>query len=317
MKQEITFGGLTARPGEAARGYAPLGDTGFSMPVTVLNGAGEGKTLILSSGLHGGEYPSIEAAIELARELDPGELNGQLVIFHPVNLSGFERRLSYLLPETGENLNRFFPGRPDGTTAERIAWAITSEYQDRADFFIDIHGGDLHEALPPYVYYPGLGPEETVEASRRAALLLNASYMVKSGATTGAYNSAALRGVPSLLIERGGRGLWTPAEVEDYKADLKNLFRHLGLLEGEALRPGRPATLITRAEYLDAGHSGCWYPAVGLEERVKEGQKLGEIRDVFGRPLEEIRAAYDGIVLFMTVSLAVAKGDPILTYGAP
>ncbi len=315
MKEKINFGNMTAYPGEKLQGYSSLGDTGIEFPMTLINGKREGKTVILSSGLHGGEYPSIEAAIQLAGELTPEDIKGQLVIFHPVNVAGFLDRVSYIYPGSGENLNRFYPGKPDGTVGERAAYIFTGEYQNKADFFIDIHGGDLHEYLPPYVYYPGIGDEEVIEKSRRAACVLNVSYMVKSSAVTGAYNSSAINGTPGLLIERGSRGLWTKEEVEAYKFDIKNLLRHLEMLDGKVIIPEKPAKLIKRAEYLEARHSGCWYPAVMLEEEVKKGRLLGVIKDFFGNILEEIHADFDGIVLFMTVSLAVREGDPIITYG--
>ena len=138
----------------------PIGDSGLTMPLTLINGVGEGKTVLLSSGIHGGEYPSIGGVIELAAELTPEEISGQLIIYHPMNVEGFYKRVSYISPITGANLNRKFPGNPNGDPVERIADYMTREYTDRCDFIIDTHGGDLHEYLPPYVYYPGIGPAE-------------------------------------------------------------------------------------------------------------------------------------------------------------
>ena len=315
MKSSIMYGGLTCEPGKKVQGMVPIGDSGLTMPLTLINGVGEGKTVLLSTGIHGGEYPSIESVIELAAELMPQDISGQLIIYHPMNVEGFYQRVSYISPIIGANLNRKFPGKADGDAIERIAYYMTQEYTDRCDFVIDTHGGDLHEYLPPYVYYPGIGPDETVEESRQAALVLNAKYMVKSSARDGLYNSAGIRGIPGVLIERGCRGLWTKADVEAYKFDIKNVMRHLKLLKGEVKMPEKPATLITRASYLDAQHSGCWYPDVELEQRVKQGQRLGVIKDFFGNVLEEVYAEFDAIVVFLTVSLAIAQGDPIITYG--
>lgn len=315
MKQEITFGGLTVAAGEKASGFAAVLDTDFLMPITVLNGAEEGKTVVITSGIHGGEYPCIETAIELAQEIDPKTLSGQLVIFHPVNFSAFFARASYVVPEDGKNINRLFPGNPQGTVSDKIAYVLTTEYLDQADFHVDLHGGDIHESLPPYVYYPGVAEEPVVAAAKAAAETFQAHYMVKSSATTGAYNSSAMRGVPSLLVELGGCGLWSEEEVQFYKNNLLNLLRFLKLLPGEVHTPEQKACLITKAEYLDANYSGCWYPLAELEESVKAGQKIGVIKDVFGTVLEEIVAQYDSIILFKTVSLAISKGDPIITYG--
>ena len=106
-----------------------------------------------------------------------------------------------------------FPGNPEGSASEKTAWAIT-QLQDEADFYIDLHGGDLFEKLTPYVYVPGNCAPEVTTTARAAAQVLSVPVRVLSQASTGAYNSAALRGTPSILIERGACGLWEPEEVE-------------------------------------------------------------------------------------------------------
>lgn len=316
MKEPICFGGISVAAGKKEQGFAPVLDTGYTFPITVINGAFEGKTLLITAGIHGGEYPCIETAIELAQELDPTVLHGQVVIIYPVNVPAFYARLSYILPEDGKNINRLFPGNPEGTIGDKIAYVLTNEYQDKSDFYIDMHGGDIHEYLPPYVYHPGIGEnKEALDYAQEAACVLNAKYKVKSSATTGAYNSCAIRGVPSLLLERGGRGLWSQEEVEAYKADVRNVMRFLKIIDEAVVEPTCQAVEITKAVYLDSTETGCWYPLVGLEEKVKEGQKIGEIKDFFGNVLAEYYAEFDGIVLFLTVSLAICKDDPIITYG--
>lgn len=316
MKESITFGGLTAEQGTKKQGFAEVLDTGYKFPITIINGSKEGKTLLITSGIHGGEYPCIETTIELAQEIDPKEVSGQIVMIYPVNVSAYYERLSYIMPEDGKNINRLFPGDKEGTLGNKIAYVLTNEYQDKSDFYIDMHGGDIHEYLPPYVYYPGIGEnKEALEYAEKASKVLNAKYRVKSSATTGAYNSCAIRGIPSLLVERGGRGLWSKEEVESYKEDVKNVMRFLEILPGDAKEPTVESTLITKAVYLDATETGCWYPSVKLEERVKAGQKIGEIKDFFGNTLAEYHADFDSIILFLTVSLAISKDDPIITYG--
>ena len=316
MNKSITFGGFTVEPGTKKQGFAEILDTGYKFPITVINGSKEGKTLLITSGIHGGEYPCIETTIELAQEINPKDVSGQIVMIYPVNVSAYYERISYIMPEDGKNINRLFPGDKDGTLGDKIAYVLTNEYQDKSDFYIDMHGGDIHEYLPPYVYYPGIGEnKEALEYAEKASKVLNAKYRVKSSATTGAYNSCAIRGIPSLLVERGGRGLWSKEEVESYKEDIKNVMRFLEILPGGVKNTNVESTLITKAVYLDATETGCWYPAVELEEKVKAGQMIGEIKDFFGNTLAQYYAEFDSIILFVTVSLAIRKDDPIITYG--
>ncbi len=315
MKESITFGDLTCAPGEKVQGYMTFADTGIKSPMTLINGTEEGKTLLLTTGIHGGEYPSIEGVIELAEELKPKDIHGALVIFHPVNVDGFLDRVSGIYPGSGENLNRQYPGDPNGTIGQKFAYALTNDVIKKCDFMIDTHGGDLHETLPPYVYYPGVGDQKVAELSRQAALAVHAKYMVRSQCESNAYHMCNHFGIPSMLMEMGGRGLWTREEVEAYKFNVKNVMRYVGLLEGEVILPENPAHVITNAAYIDAEVSGCWYPMVKLEEKVKKGQLLGVIKDFFGNVLEEVYAEFDALILFYTTSLAIKAGDPIITYG--
>ena len=316
MKADFSIGGLTARPGEKAQGYAPVLDTGHTMPLTVINGREEGPTILITAGIHGGEYPSIQAAIELTSELDPEQVNGQIIIIPIVNVQGFQQRCSGIIPEDGKNINHLFPGSATGTIAEKIAYVITWEYQERADFFLDLHGGDIHEHLVPYVYYPGKCSDEVRLASKAVADTLDAKYMMRSSALNGAYNSCGFRGTPCILLERGGRGLWSPEEVARYKKDVCDVLRYHGSLPGGKNVPAAPAYSLVQGRYLSAEHTGCWYPLVELEEQVKRGQVMGEIRDYFGNVLQRVIAEFDCVVLYYATSLAISKGDPILTYGA-
>jgi len=317
MKNSITYGGITACAGTKEHGYAKVLDTGYEFPITVINGAQEGKTLLITAGIHGGEYPCIETGFELAEELDPKKLSGQVIIIQPVNIEAFFARVSYVLPSDGKNINRLFPGNKDGSVGDKIAYVITNEYQMKSDFYIDMHGGDIHEALPPYVYNPGIGENKAclAYAEEAAKHVLSAKYRVRSVATTGAYNSCAILGVPSILLERGGCGLWAQDEVDAYKKDIINVMKFLEIYPGEAEMPEVPARLITKAVYLDSDCTGRWYPLVNLEERVKQGQTIGIIKDIFGKTICEVKAEFDAIILFETVSLAISKGDPITTYG--
>ncbi len=297
----------------------------WPLPATLLCGAASGPNLLLTAGVHGCEYCSIQACLELVRELDPRELAGNILIVPVANMSGFYDRLPALVAEDGKNLNRVFPGSADGSFSEQLALLITS-LQDWADFYVDLHGGDLHEAMHPFVFVPGVAEPEVTECARAAARCLDVDVRVLSGATTGAYNSAALRGTPSLLIERGGLGRWSRAEVDAYKKDLYALLRHLTILPGtpasqspgtDSAGPADRQRECTRPVYLEAECRGFWYPACGIEPGapVHKGQTLGVVRDLSGAPLQEYRAEQDGMVLYMTVSLAVKEATPLVAYG--
>lgn len=76
-----------------------------------------------------------------------------------------------------------------------------------------------------------------------------------------------------------------------------------------------PIKCITKGEYLDADASWRWYAFVSREDKVHKGQKLGEIRDLFGNVLHEYYAKFDGVVLMVVATLAIKKGDALIAYG--
>jgi len=308
----MSSNGLEATPGKV-QDLIKVEGTHVKMPMTVITGEKSGPTVFITTGLHGSEYPGTLAMIELARDLEAKDLSGRLIALHPVNSQAFWTRISNILPEDGCNLNRVFPGRPDGGVSEKTAWRITA-FQDLADFYLDLHSGDLFEDLTPYVYYSLLGRPEVIEASRRAAEVLNVAYMTGSESSVGAIVSAAMRGTPALLIERGGAGQCLRTDVDLYKKDLINVFKHLGLMKGAPDLPPAPPREIENVIYLECGLNALWLPAVSAGQEVKAGQALGSLLDFFGKTVESFEAERDGVVLYHLRTLAANAGDVLVAY---
>ncbi len=317
MKNTVTFGGISAAPGTRSTGWCPVPGTTQRLPVTVINGSGEGMSVLITSAIHGCEYPSIEAVFELAESLDPARVKGQIVFVNPVNVEGFLQRRPYIVPADGKNLNRLFPPDPEGTAGDRIAWVLTEEFMKKVDFHIDTHGGDIPETQPSYVYYPGISdfPEALRISEEAAGYVLHAKYRIRSRATNHAYTYSGILGIPSLELELGECTRWSREETDQYLENITNVLKYLKVLPGEPVRRKIPAKQITEGVYLDADCAGRWYPSVGRDDAVHAGEKIGEIRDFFGKTLKEYFAEYDGEVLMVVATLAVNEGDPIIAYG--
>lgn len=311
----LKIGDLIAEKGMKTQGFIKVLDTNTDVPVTLINGSEEGKTVLITGGVHSCEYVGIQTAIELAKEIQPKDVKGRLIICHPLNKSGFEARRPSIVPEDGKNLNRVFPGDMNGTLADKIAYMLVNEFQNQADFYIDMHGGEAHEQLTPYVYYVGNSTPEAVEAARNAASMVDCKYMVRSMATTGAYNYCGIQGTPSILMERGCSGVWDQESVDLYKKDVCNILIHLGLMEGPMQEVQHHPQDLVDLIYLNSSIAGCWYPAADAGDEVKKGQKLGEIRDYFGNLLDTYYAEYDGIILYRSSALWVDKEGGIVCYG--
>lgn len=315
MKKEFSICGLTIEAGRKVQDYVKILDTETRMPVTIINGKNEGKTILITAGIHGAEYPCIKTAIELAKEIKPEMVNGQIVIVHPVNMQAFEARCAAIVPEDNKNINRLFPGDKNGSISDKIAYVLTHEFQDKSDFYFDIHGGDLHEELHPYIYYPGACEKEISEKSREVASIFDVDYMVKSSATTGAYNSAAIRGIPCVLVERGGAGFCRRDDVDKYKEDMFRALRVLGVLNGEYDKVEKTIVEIDNVKYIDSSKNGCIEMFVSAGDKVKKAQKLYSITDLFGNIIDTYNAEFNGVILYNTISLAINEGESIIAYG--
>lgn len=316
MKKEFIIQHLKTKAGEKKQGFIKILDTETKMPVTIINGTKEGKTMLITAGVHGGEYPGIKTAIELAREIDPEKVSGQIIIVHPVNTQGFVGRNVAVVPEDNKNILRLFPGDKNGTISEKIAYVISNELQSKSDFYLDIHGGDIHEDLLPHIYYPGSAEKSVVEASIEMAKCFNVPYYVKSNTTNGTYTSAAIRkSIPSLLVERGGCGLCKEDDVKAYKSDILNVLGALNILDHEITEKEFEAKEIKEAIYLDALNDGCWTCLVKAGEKITKGQKLGEVTDYFGNLIDTYYAEFDAVVLYNTVAFSVTKDSSLIAYG--
>ena len=308
--------GAEVNPGERWNGYLQLAGGSISLPATILHGKRPGKTVLITAGVHAGEYVGIQAAIELSQKLKMEKVAGTVIIVKVMNFPAFEQRNGSMGLTDGKNLNRVFPGDPKGSEMDRLAYAVVQELQSRADFYIDLHCGDDYEELTPYVYYAGKASEEVVALSRDMAEQVDVPYMVKSNvASGGSYNYAASQGVPSILIERGGMGGWTYEEVRSTRRDVRNILCHLGVYLGQKDYRQYYPLEVSDVCYQDASHSGCWYPKKSAGDMIRKGEVLGEVRDFEGKVKEVSVAEYDGVILYQTASLQVLENGPMIAYG--
>lgn len=315
-EQSFQLGDVTVRRGEKYQGDISFANGDIVLPGTIICGKLPGKTMLITGGVHSGEYVGIQACVELGAELQPEKTVGTIVILKVLNRPAFENRAGSLGLSDGKNLNRVFPGNPNGTEMERLAWAITKEVYPKVDYYIDLHSGDDFEALTPYVYYAGKAAQEVTEVSRKMAEQVDVPYMVRSLVSSGgAYNYAASKGIASILLERGGMGAWTSEEVNSDKRDVRNILSSLGMYQIRRDVRNYVPMEVTDVCYQAASEDGLWYPAAKPGDMVAEGALLGTIRDYNGKLRETCRAEYTGVVLYQTGSLQVTEGGPVVAYG--
>lgn len=311
----LEVGSLRASPGQKVQGYLAVPGGNDAIPVTLVNGARPGNTVVILSGIHGGEYAGIETAIRLAAELRPEELSGAVILAHPVNTPAFYARRQYIYPPDGKNLNRMFPGRTDGSPSEQVAAAISEHLFRQADFVMDLHGGDIHEGLAPFVIHSTSGTPDLKALAENAARHLGFPYLIGADYPGTTFGTAGEMGIPGFLAELGQCGRWSEGEVASYINGVRNVLRYLQVLPGAPVAPDREPVRLSQFRTTSAAESGCWYPFVAVGDRVTAGSLVGEMRDFFGHPLRTYQAGQDGVVLVLIQSLAVPLGDPLFAIG--
>jgi predicted deacylase len=299
---------------------------GTDVPVIDVTGAADGPQLTVISGVHGCEYASMAGVRRWAAALDPARLRGRVRVVPVLNITGFRARAPFVVPEDGKNLNRCFPGNPDGTLAERLAHAAFTEFIQGADGLVDAHCGDMVEALEPFAMYEA-GPAES--RAKALAEAYGLGYVMRQepgpdravGGTTSAAGAAI--GVAAITAEAGGCGLVEEDMVALHVRGLGRVLTAMGMADaganGAPAGAGEPgaAEYLGRFLWLRCAQEGWWEPAVVAGEKVAEGQLLGRVHSIDGgQALEEIRSPADGVMIFLTSSPAVAADGLLLGLGA-
>jgi len=323
--KSIRVGSAVGRAGEKVSGFIdiPQGvDPATRIPVTVMTGRRDGPVLALVAGIHGSEPSPIVAMQRVRREVDVDQLNGVVIIVHIANLPSFTHRTIYRGPWDQKNLNRVFPGKPDGTVSERIAHAITTQVIDQGEYLVDIHSGDGNEALRPYAYWNKLGVDDRVDTvAREMALAFGLDHIVidrgrPSDLNASLYcsNTAHVRGKPAVTTEAGAVGVPTEDMVALNARGAFRVMRYLGMLPGKIEAVEHPRW-IDPSEVLTSPETGTWHPAVTPDQRVDAGDLLGRLTDYFGELIAEVRSPLAGVVTYVVASPAMGKGEPVAMVG--
>jgi predicted deacylase len=312
---------FTVQKGMKEKGWLeykyPQTNEAIRFPVGVIQGAFDGPTLAVVGGTHGSEYCGIEGAIRLFNSVDPAKLHGTLYVGMIYNFPAFKTNTGFLVPQDGINPGRTFPGKLDGSFSEVMAYHWWTDFLSKADYYVELHGGDIPEALVPFVYSPQTG-DESVDAKIRGmadvfniGIVVRRKIDVKSPTFRSAFIEMAAKGIPSILTESGQQGILNIKDADVHVTGLKNVMIHLGMLEGEIVKTVK---IMFSEEHLAvrSEHIGMWYPSVSLGDWKKGGEVVGDIRDYFGDHIADVLAPFDGHVTVIRTSPNTAVGNVLI-----
>jgi len=321
---DLTVGTAIAHAGERANGFiqVPGGvDAPTNVPVIVIQGAKAGPRLALVAGAHGTEYASIIALEKLARSVHPADLSGTLIIVPLINLASFAQKVPHVNPVDGKNMNRLYPGKPDGTQTERALWAIGKQVVEQSDYLIDLHGGDLDENLRRYSYWPRTGNEKLDVTSRAMALAFGLDHIIilkSSGpAAPGAMPISRFAedlGKPTIVAEAGHAGTTNAEDVDALVQGSENVMRYLKMLPGET-HPVEHPVWIGEIATVRSDEEGIFYPLVVPESYVQQGMRIGYTTDYFGNKQADVVTPISGVVVYICSVPSMKKGGTAALVG--
>jgi uncharacterized protein len=309
-------------PGAKVEGSVDWRDpvvTGWDWPYVAINGARPGPAVLVTGGIHGSEYASIDAVVRLGASLDPKSVTGQVLCLPVMNPSAFWERTAYVSPIDSLNLNRVFPGKPKGSFSERLAHHLVEKAICRADAYIDMHGGDIPEALVPFNLYYETGNPQVDAKSRSMAEVYGPPALIaqrsQDAPVSGlGYATAAMLGVPAIIAEDGGAGQYDSATAERMLRGVENVLRSLEVIEGP-VRNLPPPRRFARFSWVRTRQRGFFRADAKVGDEVVAGQSLGRLIDFHGRVIEEVKTVDPGQILFMVVSPAIGTDGLVCGVG--
>ena len=277
------------------------------VPIIVIK-HGTGPTALLVGGNHGGEHEGPVALLKLARALTAEQVQGRIIILPALNLPAVlaGQRVS---PIDGRDMNRSFPGLPNGSITQVIAHYVHEAILPLCDAVLDLHTGGYSLDLYPYISMHYLEDAGQMAATRAAMEAFQApvALIMEEFSGEGLLDYAVERlGKVFLCAEIGGAGRLTPHTLALTEVGVRNFLKHLDILEGEIVScedRGMPPTRLMEIPEAENYHSvmadGIYEPFFDLGASVAAGQPLGQVHFVQhpDREPQVIRAQRGGMLI--------------------
>ncbi|GHC72138.1 N(2)-acetyl-L-2,4-diaminobutanoate deacetylase DoeB [Limoniibacter endophyticus] len=283
------------------------------IPICVIAN-GDGPTALFTGANHGDEYEGPAALFELAQTLEPSEVSGRIIIVPALNYPAF-RAGTRTSPIDRGNLNRSFPGRPDGTVTEKIADYVTRHLIPLADVVLDFHSGGKTLDFLPYAAAHELPDKKQEARCFDAVAAFSAPYsmkMLEIDAVGMLDTTAEEMGKVFVTTELGGAGTASAKSIDIARKGCLNLLRHVGILGGRPeLQPSHWLDMPSSDCFTFAEDDGLIAFARDLGDPIKAGEIIARVYPLGrtgGAPVE-YRAGMDGVLAARHVPGLIQAGD--------
>ncbi len=318
---ELVVGTARAAAGQKVYGVIPVGSladgTPIEIPVCAVNGARPGKRLVVQATVHGVEVNPIEVLRRVLVDLDPAAMSGALVavtIANPIAFQVRDRRTPY----DREDMNRVWPGKPDGSLSQRMAHAIWTGAIVASDRLIDLHTGSSTMVTHSVFGERDAGSEELAKVFGTECLLMEEQDEDWQQARFAGKlrNVAAAQGIPAITPELGGHSKFEEERVQVGVRGVLNVLKHMGILPGEVERPPRQYIVRNHLTRVTVDRGGLFLSRVRPGDEVRQGDLLGILYSPRTMDqVEEVRSPNDAIVLMTAENPVLHTGDSACMLG--
>lgn len=312
----MEIGSWSVAPGETAEGWVDLAQwadgSPVRMPVKVARGGEAGPVLWVDSAIHGDELEGTVGLWKVFDYLRSVELKGTLVASLVVNVSAFHvmRRTS---PIDETDINRIFPGSPEGSFTHQWAHRYKSLVESHATHYINLHGGGNWHLVPHYSIHRA-GDSEAAKVSHEMALVASPNIVWHSAdrwLDSSLANLLMKQGIPSIIVEAGGEGKIQKKNVEGHFKSVIGVMQYLKMIPGEP-EMAKTHTTVTTADFFYAPVGGVWQCDRSAGDMLHRGDLVGTLWDCFGTQRGEVRCQSEvGTLLGLRTYGATPSGSSL------
>jgi predicted deacylase len=304
--QPLRMLGAEVLPGTTTRLAWSVKDSlaGISVPtpVLVVHGQKPGPRVCITSAVHGDELNGIEVVRRVMYDLQPDKLSGTVIGVPIVNLQGFRRTSRYL--EDRRDLNRYFPGHANGSSAARIAHSFFSEVVQHCQYLVDLHTGSFRRTN-----LPQLRADLTNPAVAEMTRNMGAMVVLQSRGTRGSLRRAAVDvGIPSVTLEAGEPLIVEASAVQLGVQSIQTLLSRMHMYPYKGVWARKSEPVYYRSRWVRATSGGILINTVRLGERVKKGQLLGVVTDPITNASTQIHSPLAGRMIGMALNQVMLPG---------
>jgi predicted deacylase len=281
----------------------------INVPVVVLRGAEDGPVMGLTAVIHGNELNGMRVIQKIIAHVKPRRLRGSVICVPVVNVPGYLNNTRHF--NDGYDLNRLMPGKRGGTNSQVYAYRFMTRLVKHFEYLIDLHTASFGRINTHYVRADLTNPDAAwMAACQQPQIVLH-----NTGADGTLRGAAMDLGVKSITVEVGNPNAFQSALIQDGTVGVLNVLSRLGMIEDdEEQNPGEPVTCV-RSYWMYTEVGGVLEVFPELAARVRTGELVARVRDIFGETIEEYRAPEDGIIIGRSTHPVNQTGSRIIHLG--